>query len=254
VNRRRHITRVVRIWIERLVRNRKRLVVNRVHPASLNILGLHPVLERAICNHAIELSVPIFRIQQIAIVAAKHLYAAVIAVFHLLGRKIDANRVCSTSLCQSQQVTIAAADFKQAETRTIAADLVKKIIQLPFDALFKRLVFWQVFAIGKISDSDRFGSVHERVTKLHELCRRDPRLWLGQPESFGNFNGRAFRRDTRLAFDNRHEISPVGRSFKMVSCHHIVARSANNFHRLVGQNGGANFSQPLRGELPDGLR
>ena len=70
VNRRRYVPSLGRNGVEHFVGDGKRLVVNWIHPPGLNILGLHPMFERAVRNHAIELPVPLRRFQEITVVAS----------------------------------------------------------------------------------------------------------------------------------------------------------------------------------------
>src|SRR4051795_10141196 len=109
---------------------------------------------------------------------------------------------------------IAAADLQQAKSGPAAADLIQKIVKLPFDSLFKRLVRRQKFAISKIPDPDRLGGVYERVTKLHKLCRWDTTIRLRKDITTANLYSRAAGPDTRAALDYRHDNSPVGRFFR----------------------------------------
>src|SRR6478672_3750702 len=106
---------------------------------------------------------------------------------------------------------VAAADLQQSKTGSVATGLIQKVVQLPLDSLFKRLVGRQIFAVSKIPDPDRLSSVYERVTELHKLCRRDTTLRLGEDGAIGNLFSRALGHNARAALDYRHENSPVGR-------------------------------------------
>jgi hypothetical protein len=181
VNGRRHVARIGIARVEHFVGDGEGLVVDGVHPAGLNVLGLHPVLQRPIGNYAVELPVPVGRFQQIAVRAAVHLQAVVSTVLHLLGRDIDAHRTGASFPRQFQQVAVTASNLQQPKARPVAADLVEKVVQLPLDSLFQRRVGRPKLAIGQIADSHRLGGMHERVTEFDQPCACDTRL-VGCPE------------------------------------------------------------------------
>src|SRR5690606_2786518 len=105
-----------------------------------------------------------------------------------------------------QQAAIAAANFQQTEARPCATYLVKQAIELPLDAFFQCAIRRQELAVGQVANSDRFGGMHERVTKLDPRDRRHTLRWLTEGLKICSFRRRMLGDSTQFALDERHGI------------------------------------------------